>query len=223
MLTAEVPDPTGYGRIVRDERRVGRRASSSTRTPTDEQRAIREINSGVFAFDAAAAAGRAWPGATDNSQGEEYLTDVLGILRDGHRVGAVAVERPPRDRRASTTACSWPGRAACSTRRTVEAWMRAGVTVVDPATTWVDVDVTFEPDALVHPGTQLPGRTTVAEGAEVGPNSRLNDTRVGAGAEVDKTAADGAVIGAEATVGPYAYLRPGTRLGAKAKAGGTWR
>jgi bifunctional UDP-N-acetylglucosamine pyrophosphorylase / glucosamine-1-phosphate N-acetyltransferase len=93
------------------------------------------------------------------------------------------------------------------------------VTVVDPATTWVDVTVTFEQDAIVHPGTQLQGATHIAEGAEVGPNSRLNDTRVGPGARVDNTVSNGAVVGANASVGPYAYLRPGTRLGAKGKIG----
>jgi bifunctional UDP-N-acetylglucosamine pyrophosphorylase/glucosamine-1-phosphate N-acetyltransferase len=97
--------------------------------------------------------------------------------------------------------------------------MLAGVTVVDPATTWVDVTVTFGQDAIVHPGTQLQGATHVAEGAEVGPNSRLVDTEVGPGARVDNTVSNGARIGARASVGPYAYLRPGTRLAAKGKIG----
>jgi bifunctional UDP-N-acetylglucosamine pyrophosphorylase / glucosamine-1-phosphate N-acetyltransferase len=97
--------------------------------------------------------------------------------------------------------------------------MLAGVTVIDPATTWVDVTVTFEQDAVVHPGTQLHGATHVGEGAEVGPNTRLKDTRVEAGARVDNTVADGAHVGPGASVGPFAYLRPGTRLGLKAKVG----
>jgi bifunctional UDP-N-acetylglucosamine pyrophosphorylase/glucosamine-1-phosphate N-acetyltransferase len=97
--------------------------------------------------------------------------------------------------------------------------MLAGVTVVDPASTWIDVTVTFGQDAIVHPGTQLQGATHVAEGAEVGPNCRLKDTRVGSGARVDNTVADGAEVGPQATVGPFAYLRPGTRLGLKAKVG----
>jgi len=91
----------------------------------------------------------------------------------------------------------------------------SGVTVVDPATTWVDVTVSFGQDVVVHPGTQLLGVTRLAEGCEVGPNSRLTDTRVGVGARVDNTVAVGAEVGAEASVGPFAYLRPGTRLGRK--------
>lgn len=97
--------------------------------------------------------------------------------------------------------------------------MMAGVTVVDPASTVIDATVTYERDALVHPGTQLLGTTHLGEDAEVGPNTRLTDTVVRAGARVDNTVADRAEIGEGATVGPYAYLRPGTRLGTKAKAG----
>lgn len=97
--------------------------------------------------------------------------------------------------------------------------MLSGATIVDPASTWVDVTVEFEPDTVVLPNTQLYGATRIATGAEVGPNSTLTDTTVGAGARVSNTVADGAEIGEEATVGPFAYLRPGTRLGAKSKAG----
>jgi bifunctional UDP-N-acetylglucosamine pyrophosphorylase/glucosamine-1-phosphate N-acetyltransferase len=97
--------------------------------------------------------------------------------------------------------------------------MLSGVTVIDPATTWVDVTVTFEQDVIVHPGTQLHGATHLGEGSEVGPNSRLKDTQVGAGARVDNTVSDGAFVGPQASVGPYAYLRPGTRLGVKSKIG----
>lgn len=97
--------------------------------------------------------------------------------------------------------------------------MLAGVTVVDPASTLIDATVTYERDVVVHPGTQLLGSTHLAEDAEVGPNSRLRDTVVGAGARVDNSVTDSAEVGAGASVGPYAYLRPGTRLGTKAKAG----
>lgn len=97
--------------------------------------------------------------------------------------------------------------------------MLAGVTVVDPATTFVDVTVTFEQDALVHPGTQLLGSTHLGRGAEVGPNSRLTNTSVGADARVDNAVAYDSEVGEGASVGPYAYLRPGTRLGVKAKIG----
>ncbi|MFD8635122.1 bifunctional UDP-N-acetylglucosamine diphosphorylase/glucosamine-1-phosphate N-acetyltransferase GlmU [Streptomyces sp. NPDC059533] len=219
VLTAEVPDSTGYGRIVRDSESGAVKAIVEHKDATDAQRAIREINSGVFAFDGALLADALGKVRTDNSQGEEYLTDVLGILREaGHRVGA-AVGADHRQILGINNRVQLAEARALLNARLLEQAMLAGVTVVDPASTFVDVTVTFGQDAIVHPGTQLLGATHIAEGAEVGPNTRLTDTRVGEGARVDNTVADSAVIGAQASVGPFAYLRPGTNLGVKAKAG----
>ncbi|MFD2120019.1 bifunctional UDP-N-acetylglucosamine diphosphorylase/glucosamine-1-phosphate N-acetyltransferase GlmU [Streptomyces cirratus] len=219
VLTAEVPDSTGYGRIVRDSATGAVTAIVEHKDATDAQRAIREINSGVFAFDGALLSDALGKVRTDNSQGEEYLTDVLGILREsGHRVGA-AVGTDHRQILGINNRVQLAEARALLNARLLERAMLAGVTVVDPASTFVDVTVTFGQDAVVHPGTQLLGSTHVAEGAEVGPNTRLTDTRVGAGARVDNTVAVSAVVGESASVGPFAYLRPGTVLGAKAKAG----
>ncbi|MEV7613988.1 bifunctional UDP-N-acetylglucosamine diphosphorylase/glucosamine-1-phosphate N-acetyltransferase GlmU [Streptomyces sp. NPDC089799] len=219
VLTAEVPDSTGYGRIVRDSESGAVKAIVEHKDATDAQRAIKEINSGVFAFDGALLADALKKVRTDNSQGEEYLTDVLGILREaGHRVGA-AVGTDHRQILGINNRVQLAEARALLNARLLEQAMLAGVTVVDPGSTFVDVTVTFGQDALVHPGTQLLGATHVGERAEVGPNTRLKDTRVGAGARVDNTVADTAVVGDSASVGPFAYLRPGTVLGAKAKAG----
>ncbi|MFC4327731.1 bifunctional UDP-N-acetylglucosamine diphosphorylase/glucosamine-1-phosphate N-acetyltransferase GlmU [Streptomyces andamanensis] len=218
VLTAEVPDATGYGRIVRDA--DGAVTAIVEHKDADaEQLAIREINSGVFAFDGRLLAEALGQVRTDNSQGEEYLTDVLGILRGaGHRVGA-SVAGDHREIAGINNRVQLAEARRTLNDRLLTAAMLAGVTVVDPATTWVDVTVTFEQDVIVHPGTQLHGATHLAEGAEVGPNTRLTDTRVGAGARVDNTVSVGAVVGPQASVGPYAYLRPGTRLGVKSKVG----
>ncbi|MEV7088384.1 bifunctional UDP-N-acetylglucosamine diphosphorylase/glucosamine-1-phosphate N-acetyltransferase GlmU [Streptomyces sp. NPDC093085] len=219
VLTAEVPDATGYGRIVRDGASGAVTAIVEHKDATDAQRAIREINSGVFAFDGQLLADALGKVRTDNSQGEEYLTDVLGILREaGHRVGASVAEDHREILGINNRVQLAEARRLLNERLLVEA-MLAGVTVVDPASVSVDVTVTFEQDAVVHPGTQLLGSTHLGEGCEVGPNSRLKDTAVGAGARVDNTVADGAEVGEGAMVGPYAYLRPGTRLGVRAKAG----
>lgn len=219
VLTAEVPDATGYGRIVRDDATGAVTAIVEHKDATDAQRSIREINSGVFAFDGQLLADALKKVRTDNSQGEEYLTDVLGILREaGHRVGASVAGDHREIAGINNRVQLSEARRILNDRLLTEA-MLAGVTVIDPATTFIDVTVTFGQDAVVHPGTQLHGATHVAEGAEVGPNCRLTDTRVGAGARVDNTVAMGAEVGPEATVGPYAYLRPGTRLGAKGKIG----
>ncbi len=219
VLTAEVPDATGYGRIVRDAASGAVTAIVEHKDADEAQRAIREINSGVFAFDGALLSDALKKVRTDNSQGEEYLTDVLGILREaGHRVGASVAGDHREIAGINNRVQLAEARRILNDRLLTDA-MLAGVTVVDPATTWIDVTVTFEQDAVVQPGTQLLGATHLGEGAEVGPNCRLTDTRVGAGARVDNSVADRADVGAAATVGPFAYLRPGTRLGAKGKIG----
>jgi bifunctional UDP-N-acetylglucosamine pyrophosphorylase/glucosamine-1-phosphate N-acetyltransferase len=219
VLTGELDDPTGYGRILRDASGAVV-AVVEQKDASEEQRAIREVNSGIYAFDAAVLAETLARLTTDNAQGELYLTDVVGIVSGrGERVAAL----PVTDLWQTAGVNDRVQLAAVHrelNRRTVEAWMLAGVTVVDPATTWVDADVTLEPDVVLEPGTLLQGRTSVGRGAVVGPDCRLVDTEVGEGAEVSNTTSYGAVIGAGATVGPYTYLRPGTRLGRKAKAGG---
>ncbi|NUO46505.1 MAG: bifunctional UDP-N-acetylglucosamine diphosphorylase/glucosamine-1-phosphate N-acetyltransferase GlmU [Streptomyces sp.] len=219
VLTAEVPDATGYGRIVRDGASGAVTAIVEHKDASDSQRAIREINSGVFAFDGQLLADALGKVRTDNSQGEEYLTDVLGILREaGHRVGA-SVAADHREIAGINNRVQLSEARRILNDRLLTQAMLAGVTVIDPASTWVDVTVTFDQDAVVHPNTLLHGTTHIGSTSEVGPNSRLKDTHVGAGARVDNTVADGAHIGPDATVGPYAYLRPGTRLGAKGKIG----
>ncbi|MFD4753847.1 bifunctional UDP-N-acetylglucosamine diphosphorylase/glucosamine-1-phosphate N-acetyltransferase GlmU [Streptomyces sp. NPDC058426] len=218
VLTAEMPDASGYGRIVRD----GSGAVTAIvehKDASSEELAIREINSGVFAFDGRLLAEALGQVRTDNAQGEEYLTDVLGILRGaGHRVGA-ALAGDHREIAGINNRVQLAQAGRVLNERLLEAAMLGGVTVVDPASVFVDVTVGFGRDVILHPGTQLLGATRVEDGAEVGPNSRLTDTVVGAGARVDNTVAVGAEIGAEASVGPFAYLRPGTRLGTGAKAG----
>ncbi|MFJ4784642.1 bifunctional UDP-N-acetylglucosamine diphosphorylase/glucosamine-1-phosphate N-acetyltransferase GlmU [Streptomyces sp. NPDC088794] len=219
VLTAEVPDATGYGRIVRDDVTGAVVEIVEHKDASEAQRTIREINSGVFAFDGQLLADALKKVRTDNSQGEEYLTDVLGILREaGHRVGA-SVAGDHREIAGINNRVQLAQARRILNDRLLTAAMLGGVSVVDPATTWIDVTVTFEQDAIVHPGTELHGSTHLGEGAEVGPNSRLTDTRVEAGARVDNTVSYSSHIGANASVGPFAYLRPGTRLGAKGKIG----
>jgi bifunctional UDP-N-acetylglucosamine pyrophosphorylase/glucosamine-1-phosphate N-acetyltransferase len=218
VLTANVPDPTGYGRIVRQDGAVARIVEQ--KDATAQQAAIREVNSGVYAFDAKLLVEGLSRLTRANAQGEEYLTDVLGILAgDGHRVGALTVADHHEILGANDRAQLAELRRIFNARLTAH-WMREGVTIVDPATTWIDVQVRLEPDVVVQPNTQLCGATRIAGGAEVGPNCTLTATVVGAGARVTNATTEGAIIGEAATVGPYTYLRPGTVLGSKAKAGG---
>ncbi|WTZ06241.1 bifunctional UDP-N-acetylglucosamine diphosphorylase/glucosamine-1-phosphate N-acetyltransferase GlmU [Micromonospora sp. NBC_01392] len=218
VLAAEVPDPTGLGRIVRDT--DGRLAQIvEERDATPQQRALREINAGIYAFDAVRLREALGKLSTDNDQGEEYLTDVFALLRDAGE--PVAVHRAADH--VETLGCNDRVELAGLRRllrdRVNEGWMRTGVSLLDPHTTWIDVTVTLERDAVVDQNTQLRGATTVGAGASVGPDTTLVDTTVGEGASVVRSHAVGAEVGPQASVGPYAYLRPESRLARKAKVG----
>ncbi|HET8600577.1 MAG TPA: bifunctional UDP-N-acetylglucosamine diphosphorylase/glucosamine-1-phosphate N-acetyltransferase GlmU, partial [Segeticoccus sp.] len=218
VITASVPDPTGYGRILRDaDGEVG--GIVEQKDATDAQRAITEINSGIYAFDAKVLREALREVGTDNAQGEKYLTDVLAIAREGggrisgHRIDDVWQTEGVNDR------VQLARLGAELNRRTVEHWMREGVTVVDPHTTWIDSDVSFGRDCLIHPQTQLHGATTIGTGVTIGPDTTLSDVEVRDGATVIRTHGSHALIGERATVGPFAYLRPGTELGTGGKIG----
>ncbi|WP_436526232.1 bifunctional UDP-N-acetylglucosamine diphosphorylase/glucosamine-1-phosphate N-acetyltransferase GlmU [Actinoplanes sp. HUAS TT8] len=219
VLSAEVDRPAGLGRIVRDAKGNLERIVEAKDASPDEL-AIREINSGIYAFDAAMLREALGKLSTDNAQGEEYLTDVFAILAgEGHPVAIEVAEFA-----YETLGCN--DRAELSRLRVLmrdrvnDAWMRSGVLLLDPATTWIDVTATLEPDAVVDQNCQILGSSSVATGAVIGPDSTLVDTSVAAGASVLRSHSVGAVVGPEATVGPYSYLRPGTKLARKSKVGG---
>jgi bifunctional UDP-N-acetylglucosamine pyrophosphorylase / glucosamine-1-phosphate N-acetyltransferase len=218
VLTGEVDDPFGYGRILRDD--AGNvTAIVEEKDATPGQAAVREINSGIFAFDGDFLADALTRIRNDNAKGEYYLTDVVGIAHeDGRAVGAHRIDDVVQTEGANDRA-QLAGLAAELNRRVLTRWMRDGVTVVDPATTWVDVTVELARDVVLKPGVQLHGSTTVAEDAVVGPDSTLTDVAVGARASVVRTHGSQAHVGEDATVGPFAYLRPGTVLGAGGKIG----
>ncbi|MDX6242327.1 MAG: bifunctional UDP-N-acetylglucosamine pyrophosphorylase / glucosamine-phosphate N-acetyltransferase [Frankiales bacterium] len=218
LLTARLPDPTGYGRIVRDPTGAVR-AIVEQRDADEATLAVREVGTSVYAFDAVLlreALGRL---TTDNAQGEEYLTDVVALfVADGRPVGAVTVA-DHRDAAGVNDRAQLASAGAALRERIVHAAMVAGVTVTDPSSTWIDADVVIETDAVIEPYTILKGHTVVRAGAVVGPSSQLTDTIVEQGASVLASTTIGAHIGAGAEVGPYTYLRPGTVLGADTKAG----
>jgi bifunctional UDP-N-acetylglucosamine pyrophosphorylase / glucosamine-1-phosphate N-acetyltransferase len=218
VLTAHVEDPTGYGRVLRDA--DGQVARIVEQKDADEaEREVDEINSGIYAFDALVLREALDRVTTDNAQGEMYLTDVVAIAREaGRRVSAHPLDDVWQTEGVNDRV-QLARLGAELNRRVLEAWMRAGVTVVDPATTWVDVEVELGRDVQLLPGTQLHGRTRVADGATLGPDTTLTDVVVGEGASVVRTHGSQAEIGARATVGPFSYLRPGTRLGERGKIG----
>ena len=218
VLTTTVPNARGYGRILRtQDGEVIAIVEEADATP--QQRAIREINAGVYAFDIVALRAALSRLSSNNAQHELYLTDAIAIVRaDGGSVHGKNIED-------ATLVAGVNDRVQLSdlaaelNRRIVAAHQRAGVTVIDPASTWIDVDVEIGRDTVVSPGTQLLGRTRVGAHCAIGPDTTLTDVQVGDRAAVVRTHGSDAVVGDGAEVGPFAYLRPGTRLGAAGKIG----
>ncbi len=218
VLTAVLADPAGYGRVVRS-------ASGDVLAIVEHKDAdsgtlaIAEINSGMYAFDPHYLDGALRRLTTDNAQGEEYLTDVVALaVADGRRVTAVAVHDSDEilgvnDRSQLATA------TRILRERINRAWMQAGVTMLDPATTYIDVDVTLAGDVTLEPNVALRGTTMVEAGAVIGPDTTLVDCEVASGARVRRSEATQAVIGPDAQVGPFSYLRPGAVLGRGARVG----
>lgn len=217
LLTATLQDATGYGRVLRSGGQVT--GIVEERDASAEQRAITEINTSTYVFDAAVLRRALRQVGRENAQGEVYLTDVIALAHaEGLSVRALQVEDPWAVEGVNDRV-QLAALGAELNRRTLEGWMRAGVTVVDPASTWIDVTVELAEDVTLAPGTQLHGTTTVGAGASIGPDTTLTDCKVGERAEVIRTHGTGAVIGADAVVGPFAYLRPETALGVGGKIG----
>lgn len=218
VLTAHVPDPTGYGRIVRgDDGGIDRIVEH--KDASDLERAIDEINSGIYVFDADILHDGLASLRTDNSQGELYLTDVIAHANGvGRRVGAYVTDDLWQTEGVNNR-LQLARMGAEMNRRITEKWMLAGVSIIDPATTWIEDSVDIAPDVTLLPGTHLLGATSIATGAEIGPDTSLKDVEVGSGATITRSQGLLATVGARCHVGPYAYLRPGTELAAEVRIG----
>jgi bifunctional UDP-N-acetylglucosamine pyrophosphorylase/glucosamine-1-phosphate N-acetyltransferase len=218
LLSAVVDDATGYGRVLRDASGAVARIVEQKDATTDEA-AVREINAGVYVFRAAALRTHLPRVGTANAQGEKYLTDVIGLLREVDAPVAASIVADVTLTLGVNDRAQLAEAARLLNARTVRRWQLAGVTVQDPATTWIDVTATLAPDVTVLPGSHILRATTVASGAVIGPDTSLEDCEVGEDAVVRRADATLAVIGAGATVGPFAYLRPGTVLADRGKIG----
>jgi len=221
LITSEIDDPTGYGRIVRapskkGDGRVLRIVEQRDASP--EEQLIKEFNTGMYAFrrDLLGPALRRL--SPDNSQGEYYLTDVIATLAAmGHRIGSVSAPA------AETQGVNDRWQLALAERelrsRTNRRWLLNGVTMLDPRQTFVDVTVKLGRDVTLYPGTILQGDTVIGDGCEIGPQTRLSDCTVGAGSRVEHTVGRDAEIGEGAQVGPYAFLPAGSAVVAGATTG----
>jgi len=218
VLTKEVPDPTGYGRIIRDSSGAFQ-AIVEERDANDDQRGLTEINSGVYVFEVADLIEALTEVKRDNSQGEEYLTDVIAILKRSnklvgtHQIGDFTEVLGVNDRsQLATTGFVLQGRIN-------EALAQSGVTIVDPMTTWIDLDAQIDVDVRIEPGSFIKGATKIASGAQIGPRTTLIDCEVATGAQVIESYCVSSKIGAGATVGPYSHLRSGTVLAKDVRVG----
>ena len=218
VLSAYPDDATGYGRIIRSVEGAFDRIVEQ-KDATDAELAVAEINAGVYLFGLAALREQLDQLTTANAQGEKYLTDVIELLRQaGSEVSAVPVADAwivaginDRAQLGDT--------AQKLNALIVRGWQLAGVTVQDPATTWIDLKAVLAADVTLLPGTQIVGATVVASGATIGPDTTLRDCEIGENARVNRTDATLAVIEAGASVGPFSYLRPNTVLGPDGKIG----
>ena len=221
MLTIELDDPGAYGRVVRaaDGGVEGVVEAKAAGDADASQLEIKEINAGTYAFDAAPLAEALGGLSNDNAQGEYYLPDVFPAMRAAglavaaHLTADLAVTMGINNR-VQLAEVEAEGR-----RRLLESHMLAGVTIVDPGSTWIDAGVDIGQDARIEPGTSLHGATSVGPGAVVGPHTTVIDSEIGTEATVLRAHVDTAKIGDGANVGPFTYLRPGTVLEAGAKAG----
>ncbi|QYR23841.1 bifunctional UDP-N-acetylglucosamine diphosphorylase/glucosamine-1-phosphate N-acetyltransferase GlmU [Paenibacillus sp. sptzw28] len=218
VLTAVVPNPQGLGRIIRDESGLVQ-GIVEQKDCSEEQTAITEINTGMYCFDNAKLFDALKQVKNDNAQGEYYLTDVMGILKnagetiEAYRASDFAEGIGVNDRVGLAEA------EQLMRARIVRKHQIAGVTVIDPAATYIEADVVIGADTVIYPGTMLRGRTSIGEDCVIGPQADITDTTIGSGVTVKHSVTAEAVIGDESSVGPYAYMRPGSKIGARCKIG----
>ena len=218
VLTSTMPDPFGYGRIVRDE--MGDITGIiEEKDATPEEREINEINTGVYLFDIATLRAVSSQLTSDNSQGELYLTDIISLVRESDRI-AIAIHSNDFTETLGINDKSQLAECAAIMRdRINDTHMCNGVSIIDPTSTWIDLTVEIAPDVTIYPGSTLTGRTKISAGAIIGPRTTLNNVEVGVGAKVVESICSESKIGPEAAVGPFSFLRPGTELAAFSKVG----
>lgn len=218
VLTANMPDATGYGRIIRDEGGKFKRIVEE-KDATELERAIREVNAGVYCFDVKKLFSALEKVKNDNAQGEYYLPDVLTILMEaGEEIGAFVSEYADETLGINTRIQLAAADRALRMRKERDL-MDSGVTIIDPNTTFIDVDVQIGQDTIIYPNTYIEGKTIIGEDCEIGPNIRFSDMIVGNQVKAQFSYCHEAEICDGVTLGPYVHLRPGTKIGGNVKIG----
>jgi len=218
LLTTHLPDPSGYGRILKNNAGHFISIREDKDCGTDE-RQIKEVNTGIYLFDWAPLAACLPQLSNDNAKAEYYLTDVLGMLvREKKSVGVYCIEQA-QEALGINSRKELADVEQALLNQIRDKWMEHGVTLRNPASIYIDCDVELEPDVEILPGTTLLGKTRIGSGSRIGPNSLLQDTQVGQDCELVMSAAYAAVLGDRVHVGPYAHLRPGTVIASEARVG----
>jgi bifunctional UDP-N-acetylglucosamine pyrophosphorylase/glucosamine-1-phosphate N-acetyltransferase len=211
VLSAKMDDPTGYGRILRDQ--AGVVGIVEEKDASESQRAIQEINSGIFCFQGHALKEALGALTTDNAQGEYYLTDTLEILRGfGKTVESYCMEKPDHIRGINSRV-QLAQAAKIRQARINEAWMLEGVTLIDPESTYIDADVVIGQDTVIEPNVQIKGASVIGSFVEIGSMSKIINSEIGNEVTIDSSKIIDSQVGSKTTVGPYAYLRPKSRIG----------
>ncbi len=218
VLTATLPDPTGYGRIVRDETGAVLRIVEH-KDASETERAIREINTGIYCFDNQKLLNALTQLRNDNAQGEYYVTDCIGILREAGEKISAFVAADPDETMGVNDRVQLSQAEAYLRKRINERHMRNGVTIIDPAATYIEADVTVGPDTVIHPGTVLRGNTSVGADCVIGPQADLTNVTIGDRVSISYSVLVDSTLEADTTVGPFAYVRPGSHIGPNVKIG----
>ena len=218
ILTAEVDNPSGYGRIKRNkEQRVTGIVEDKDATPQEKQ--INEINSGIYCF----ASSFLWPALAslrpDNVQGEYYLTDVVALACQQGLPIATLMTDTPEEVQGINDRAQLARAGAVLRRRINTSLMLAGVSIIDPTATYIDITVKIGADSVIYPGTIIEGATTIADGCIIGPGTTIRDSQVGPGTTITQAVVQQCSIGPDCKIGPFAYLRPGTVLEKGVKVG----
>ncbi|HZG16799.1 MAG TPA: bifunctional UDP-N-acetylglucosamine diphosphorylase/glucosamine-1-phosphate N-acetyltransferase GlmU [Candidatus Bathyarchaeia archaeon] len=218
VLTADMADPTGYGRIIRNEAGEVLRIVEH-KDATDEQRAIREINTGIYCFDNKKLITALSQVKNDNVQGEYYVTDCIGILRDAGEKVVAYIAKDPDETMGVNDRVQLAQAESYMRRRINERHMRNGVTIQDPASTYIEADVVIGSDTYILPGTHLRGKTVVGADCTLGPQTDLRDMTIADRVTISYSILVESTVGENVTVGPFAYVRPGSEIAAEAKIG----
>jgi bifunctional UDP-N-acetylglucosamine pyrophosphorylase/glucosamine-1-phosphate N-acetyltransferase len=218
VLTAVVEDPAGYGRMIRDNAGEVLRIVEH-KDASEEERTVREINTGIYCFDNKRLLEALSQLNNNNAQGEYYITDCIEILRKAGQKVCAFEAADPDEANGVNDRVQLAQAEAYLRRRINEMHMRNGVTIIDPSTTYIDTDVTIGRDSIILPSTILRGKTSIGEDAKIGPHVELTNVIVEDGVTISHSVLVDARADAGATVGPFAYVRPGSHIGARAKVG----